>query len=698
MGCGDQERQEETKATVPPNNLELQTKLLEQILEYVLAGRPVDPVAGAACLGAYVQLSSLNSSKSIDRYLNSPSSGTLYKLHLPANPEGFLSQLILGIVSLRDPKGLTELLPTLTRCLQDATIHPRVKLHILNVENNLLRRLVVTALPAERLTLGQEFCRIRRALVLDAMENPLHYFEFEGAVANEAVIQELYGLYLDTERDIYLHLGQIDSVMKLYDDVLIEVRHRRQILVRAIRSVIVANHRGGMLTVEALREKLDLYREFLNEADMDQFDSMIEYHEGGQDGLEIRDVTIELAGGTFRGTDLSQIYTLVQCVLPLELKEGIPEVSKGGASHIGRYQIILRRIGSVYDDPMMAFLANIGNEKIGGLPCSFLSDVNLESLASSTLLLLRFDGCMALDFDVADDGTIVEKTCEDEKAIRGGRFFPHKEEMVKLLRAIYRDAPDQFPLRCGLEDLHVEAFSNYLVDYRLKSVGNIIVHQKHYLLTSPGAFERARMRYAEKIGALYRRDERVGIKALLENAMIRTNESLRDFVYKALELTVKHWIEQQACWRYLWEGNPQLPRPETDTHPFIDASLRTVLDLKGVRVSREPRMANGAVDFFCSFTTARNDVLKVCIEVKNAHGTGLDSGISKQLPAYMDGERTSHGIYIVMWYKGTDWLLPKEVCSVEELKTKLETLKPPGNYKIDLMVVNCTKPVSPSKM
>jgi hypothetical protein len=551
MECGDQEREEETRATVSPNDPEMQTQLLVQILEYVLASCSVDPVAGAACVGAYVQLSSLNYSKSIDRYLTSPSSGALYKLHLPANPEGFLSQLILGIVALRDPKGLTELVSILTRCLQDTTINPRVKLHILNVENNLLRRLVVTALPAERLTLGQEFCRIRRALVLDAMENPLRYFELEGAAANEAVIQELYGLYLDTERDIYMHIGQIDSVMNLYDDVLIAVRHRRQILVRAIRSVIDANHRGGMFTVEALREKLDLHRAFLNEADMDQFDRMIEFHQCGQEGIEIRDVTIELADGTFRGTDLSQVYTLVQCVLPLELKEGIPEVIKGGASHFGRFQIILKRIGSVYDDPMMAFLANNSNEKIGGLPCEFLSDVNLESPASSTLLLLIFDECMTLDFDVAEDGTIVEKACDDEKAIRGGRFFPHKEEMVKLLRATYREAPGQFPLRCGLEDLHVDVFSNYLVDYRLKSVGNIIVHQKHYLLTSQGAFERARMRYAEKIGALYRRDERVGIKALLENAMIRTNESLRDFVYKALELTVKQWIEQQACWRFL---------------------------------------------------------------------------------------------------------------------------------------------------
>jgi len=682
----------------PPNDFALQTQLLVQILEYILQGHPGEAVAGTACVGAYVQLSSLNYSKSIDRVLTSPSSGSLYELHLPANPEGFLSQLILGIVAHSDPKGLTELLPTLTRSLKDATINPRVKLHILNVENNLLRRLVVTGLPVERLSLGQEFCRIRRALVLDVMENPLHYFEFEDAVPNEAVIHELYGLYLDTERDIYLHVGQIDSVMQLYDDVLIEVRYRRQFLVRAIRSAIVANHRGGMLTAEALREKRDLFRKFLNDADIDQFDRMIDYHESGQDSIEIRDLTIELADRTFQGTELSQIYTLVQCVLPLELKEGIPECSKGGVSHIGRYQIILRRIGSVYDDPMMAFLANIGNEKIGGLPCNFLSDVNLESPASSTLLLLRFDGCVSLDFDVAGDGTIVEKTCEDEKVLRGGRFFPHKEEMVKLLRAIFREAPDQFPLRCGLEDLHVEAFSNYLVDYRLKSFGNFIVHQKHYLLTSPGAFEKARMRYAEKIGALYRRDERVGTKALLENAMIRTNESLRDFVYKALKLTVKHWIEQKACWKYLWKGLPQEPRPETDTHPFIDAGLRTILDLKGIRVSREPRMANGAVDFFCSFTTARNDVLKVCIEVKNAHGAGLKSGISKQLPVYMDGELTSHGIFLVMWYKGMDWSLPKEVNSVEELKTRLELLKPPGNYKIDLMVVDCTKPVSPSKM
>lgn len=120
--------------------------------------------------------------------------------------------------------------------------------------------------------------------------------------------------------------------------------------------------------------------------------------------------------------------------------------------------------------------------------------------------------------------------------------------------------------------------------------------------------------------------------------------------------------------------------------------------MKGIRVSREPRMANGAVDFFCSFTTKRNDVLKVCIEVKNAHGAGLESGISKQLPAYMDAERTRHGIYLVLWYKGTDWPEPDKFDSIDEMMASLEAMKPKDGYRIDVMTVNCTKPIPPSKM
>jgi len=679
-------------------------QLMVQILEHLLAsrtGQPVDPISRVACVSAYVQLCSLNPDEPVDLYINAPSTGALYKIYLPASPEGFLSQLILPIIVQRDSAGLCALLSALNGRLQDSAVHPRVKLSVLNVENSLLRHSVVTDLPVEQLAIGRDFCAIRRALVLDAMDNPPKYFRAEDAMVNESVLHVLYGLYVDTERDLCLRVGQHDAIMPFYDDALTATRHRKRVLARIFRSAIAANHRAALITVEAMREKLDQYGGSLDGDDMNQLERMIEYYDGGQNEVEIRSLTIQLANATFRGTDPSEIYTVMQFVLPLELKASVPEAKKGRSSPSGPFEIVFRRIQSVYEDPMMTFLANIGSEKIDGLglPSSFLSDVNPETGASSALVLLKLGGLVALDFDVTDDGGIAEKAFEDARAIRGGQFFPHKEMSVGLLRTLYREAPDQFPLKCGLDDLHIDAFSNYLVDYRyrLKDVGDILVYQKSYLLTSRDAFVRARIRYADRISELYRQDEQVNIKALLDNSAIRTNESLRNFVYKVLELTVKEYIERHACWGYLWEGNPKQPKMETDVHPFIDSHLRTVLELKGVRVSREVRIANGAVDFFCSFTTKRNDVLKVCIEVKNAHSAGLTSGVSKQLPAYMNGEHTKHGIYLVMWYKGADWSKPDGFGSLGELTSALEARRPKDDMTIDLMIVNCTKPVPPSK-
>jgi len=679
-------------------------QLMVQILEHLLAsrtGQPVDPISRVACISAYAQLCSLNPDEPVDHYINAPSTGALYKIHLPANPEGFLSQLILPIIVQRDSAGLCALLSTLNGRLQDSAVHPRVKLSILNVENSLLRHSIVTDLPVEQLAIGRDFCSIRRALVLDAMDNPPRYFRAEDAMLNESVLHVLYGLYVDAERDLCLRVGQRDAIMPFYDDALTATRHRKRVLARIFRSAIAANQRAALITVEAMREKLDQYGGSLDGDDMNQLERMIEYYDGGQDEVEIRSMTIQLASATFRGTDPSEIYTVMQFVLPLELKASVPEVKKWGNLPSGPFEIVFRRIQSVYEDPMMTFLANIGSEKIDGLglPSSFLSDVNPETGASSALVLLKLGGLVALDFDVTDDGGIAEKAFEDARAIRGGQFFPHKEMSVGLLRTLYREAPDQFPLKCRLDDLHIDAFSNYLVDYRyrLKDVGDILVYQKSYLLTRRDAFVQARMRYADKIGELYRQDEQVNIKALLDNSVIRTNESLRNFVYKVLKLTVKECIERHSCWGYLWEENPRQPKLETDIHPFIDSHLRTVLELKGVRVSREPRMANGAVDFFCSFTTRRDDVLKVCIEVKNAHAAGLMSGVSKQLPAYMSGEHTTHGIYLVMWYKGADWSKPDGFGSIGELTSALEARRPKDDMTIDLMIVNCTKPVPPSK-
>ena len=470
------------------------------------------------------------------------------------------------------------------------------------------------------------------------------------------------------------------------------------ILTGAFHSAVVANHRAMLATAEAMREKIDSYRDALDATQLEELDRAIEYAGDPNDG-DVRGVIIQLANASFRGIDPRELYTEIQFVLPFGMHDKLAEenrsISFPNGSH---FQILFMRIKSSYEDPMIVYLANIGGERINGLPSDFLSDVNPDTKTGSTLVLIQLDGCATLDFDVTGDGVIEEKPLEDEKAVRGGLYFPHKELAVSLLRALYREAPPEFPIECKLEHLNIDAFSNLIVDYRRKEYRKLIMHRKAYLLTSRDALLRAHSRYSDQIGELYRRDKQVSIKALVDNFVIRTNESFRDFVYKVVELTVKEYVEWHSCWEYLWEGDPKYPKLEPHAHPLINSYLRTVLEMKGIRVSREVRVANGAVDFFCSCTTKRDDVLKVCIEVKNAHGEGLESGISKQLPAYMDAEQTRHGIYLVLWYKGADWQQPKKFSSIDEMNAKLEATKPDKNYCIDVISVNCSKPIQPSKM
>ena len=64
----------------------------------------------------------------------------------------------------------------------------------------------------------------------------------------------------------------------------------------------------------------------------------------------------------------------------------------------------------------------------------------------------------------------------------------------------------------------------------------------------------------------------------------------------------------------------------------------------------------------------------------------------------MDAERTRHGIYLVLWHKGTDWPEPEKFDSIDEMMASLEAMKLKDGYCIDVMTVNCTKPIPPSKM
>jgi hypothetical protein len=114
----------------------------------------------------------------------------------------------------------------------------------------------------------------------------------------------------------------------------------------------------------------------------------------------------------------------------------------------------------------------------------------------------------------------------------------------------------------------------------------------------------------------------------------------------------------------------------------------------GVQISREVIAANGSLDFHCSYTKD-DKLMKVCIEMKNAHHEQLLHGLTKQLPAYLDGEATQDGIFLVLWYKGDRFARPTGFTTSDELFKHLET-NIPSKYRIRIMIIDCAEKTWPS--
>jgi hypothetical protein len=234
-----------------------------------------------------------------------------------------------------------------------------------------------------------------------------------------------------------------------------------------------------------------------------------------------------------------------------------------------------------------------------------------------------------------------------------------------MLRKVYESAPGDFPFEIKKEQININLISNYIVNY-IDEFGKSFFHKVYTVTNSPVV--------------------------------------LRQFVFKALEILVKNQIELGGGYRYLWAGREvdnvvmRTPLAERNAQPLINIFLKPTFQVKGVQISREIVSGNGSLDYLCSYT--RNDRLfKVGIELKNAHRSDDDlfHGLTKQLPAYLKGEMTEYGIYLVLWYKDTNHPFPDSYTTPDELRHALQE-KSPTNYHIQVMVIDCTKMLSPSKL
>ncbi len=180
-------------------------------------------------------------------------------------------------------------------------------------------------------------------------------------------------------------------------------------------------------------------------------------------------------------------------------------------------------------------------------------------------------------------------------------------------------------------------------------------------------------------------------KRLVPETIIASNLDLQKRISDHISEYVKHDIELDGGYRYLWKNDN--PLKEIDAQPFIKILLNKYCNDNKVYISRESKVANGNVDF--TFTDGEH---RICLEIKNAHHDYVDEAIITQLPKYMDGDKTKHGVYLVLWYKSVNgFLRPKNYTTIDELQRKLESAIP-TDYNIDVIIIDCTKPSMPSKI
>jgi hypothetical protein len=96
------------------------------------------------------------------------------------------------------------------------------------------------------------------------------------------------------------------------------------------------------------------------------------------------------------------------------------------------------------------------------------------------------------------------------------------------------------------------------------------------------------------------------------------------------------------------------PKRETSIQPTLDVLFVEAFEKRGIRVSREGDEGVGALDFCFSHTSSKGQLLKVNLEVKLAHNDRIEHGLRHQLVAYLRANRSSHGIFLVLWFKDND--------------------------------------------
>jgi len=613
--------------------------------------------------------------------------GSPTELDLEDISDQLIKNVICDLAKTINPTIFGDVAQLLNSILLTPNIAQKYKISVINGENNLPQGSWYTLVRQTPEKLAIETIEIRKDFIFRATEAPEnHLFDQENKQGNISTIHKAYELYIKTLLRVHIYNNHYDEIYssiiscleELIDKPNNEYLDKNRLVLFLLTQLVMNNNIFQIERKDYLREVIEEHSQYIKENDLNTIYEGLNF---SPEDFEIGKFSIELFEPNFSEEDLGDIKTVISFVVPYCTEGAV------ACKLDDRAEIFFSNITNLFDDPVYSFLDS-SEISISGMPLTLFSD-SIGAVLESTKIDIVMNQFYHPDFELIEN-EVVPVDLKKEEAKRGGRYFPHKDQILEYIWELQSDG--RFPFQ--IKDLNSDFISNYLVSY-CRSEGKLI-HHKLFTITNFDSYFKTKNKFVNNLNKHYMSEDIPEIRAYILDTKITNKRSFSGFCYRLLEMTLKKSIEFGGLNESFWieEGSKMIPVLERKAQPIIYNQIRFLAAIKGISLSREVIAANGSLDFHFSYT--KNDVLmNVCVELKNAHHGNIEHGITTQLPLYIKDIGAREGIFLVLWYKSGSFNKPSVFSDIKEFEGFLLE-RSPKKFRIKPLVIDCSPKVSPS--
>lgn len=505
------------------------------------------------------------------------------------------------------------------------------------------------------------------------------------------IIYKFLARLIDQKIDYYCMLNKVFDVYFYLRNLLSNNSNDCQIVNIIINQIVILNSNFVIDLPEELEIIIDENSHCFNKHQLEMLKTMVNQNVNSVKTYHTETHNGDYSPELFKKYKDRNIFTIVDFTIPFEIYKDYELITIDPTIEINFYKIT-----SYLNDPIYK---KYKGTTIGNLGIKNFCDTDFETKKTNTIVrfvIKKFFNPELEQNENISKEDLMKKNYEQIKnqlAINGRIEYPHK----KLIITTLRDNIDRIKeiMDIELDKVNINLFNSYLVDY-IDINTNSKILESFYPITNPDQYEKSSKKFLDRLNELNLKNNFSDIKELIKNIDISNGHHLNQFIIKLINITIKKNIEMNKNYQYCWNESKK-PQSEPKIQPLIKSNLQAICDFMGIQISREVESSNGSIDFLCTYTTKGGNLLKCCIELKNAHNAKIEEGLTKQLPEYLKGEGTKYGIYLILWYKGNDFDDPKNFNNKDELLIKLDEIKDTSLH-ITNIIIDCNKPISPSKL